>query len=362
MLLAFSVILACVLIITAVLVCSSRAKPAPLLDKTGKPRAGSLSEKTFVKINGVQQGMIIKSKDVSKPVLLILHGGPGMPIYFLDHTYPTGLEDDFTVCWWDQRGAGLSYDPSAPLQALTVEQLIADTLEVTNYLRQRFGKEKIYLMGHSWGSFLGIQAAARAPQLYFAYIGVGQVSYQHRSEKLSYDYMLQKYRENGDTTMLRKLEKAPVTLTDKLPDAYMALRDEAMHKIGVGTTHTMKSVVSGIFIPSLQNRDYTLLEKINIWRGKITSRRILWDEFIDTDLTSQVPEIDIPVYFFHGVYDYTVAYPLAKAYFARLNAPLKGFYTFNHSAHSPQFEEAGKTRLILQQDVLAGTNNLADMD
>ena len=114
--------------------------------------AGSLVDKVHTNINGVEQGMFIRSTDAAHPVLLYLHGGPGMPTYFLNRKYPTGLEENFTAVWWEQRGAGLSYDAKIPPVTMTVEQIIADTLAVTDYLRSRFGKEKIYLMGHSWGS------------------------------------------------------------------------------------------------------------------------------------------------------------------------------------------------------------------
>ncbi len=304
--------------------------------------------------------MFIMSKDATLPVLLYLHGG--MPDYFLTQKYPTGLEDYFTVVWWEQRGSGLSYSANIPPESMTLEQMISDTKEVTNYLRKRFGQEKIYLMGHSGGTFIGLQVAARAPELYHAYIGVAQMSYQLKSERLAYEYMLQQFKEKGNKKMVRKLESAPVTLTDGISDSYLSLRDEAMHSLGVGTTHEMNSVITGIFLPSLTNREYTLIEKVNMWRGKSRSGvSILWDTILATDMTKEVPEIDIPVYFFHGIYDYTVSYILAKDYFEKLKAPLKGFYTFEQSAHSPLFEEPERLQQILQTDVLAGKNNLADI-
>jgi pimeloyl-ACP methyl ester carboxylesterase len=338
----------------------SPGKPEPFLDENRNLLAGSISEKIHVDINGVDQGMFIKSKDVTHPVLLYLHGG--MPDYFLTQKYPTGLEDYFTVVWWEQRGSGLSYSANIPPESMTLEQMISDTKEVTNYLRKRFGQEKIYLMGHSGGTFIGLQVAARAPELYHAYIGVAQMSYQLKSERLAYEYMLQQFKEKGNKKMVRKLESAPVTLTDGISDSYLSLRDKAMHSLGVGTTHDMNSVITGIFLPSLTNRDYTLIEKVNMWRGKSRNGvSILWDTILATDMTTEVPEIDIPVYFFHGIYDYTVSYILAKDYFEKLKAPLKGFYTFEQSAHSPLFEEPERLQQILQMDVLAGKNNLADI-
>jgi pimeloyl-ACP methyl ester carboxylesterase len=363
MLIIISTLLAGLLILVGVLLTWSPGKSKPFLNENGNPLPGSISEKIFVNINGVEQGMFIKGKNINNPVLLFVHGGPGMPEYWLTQNYPTGLEDLFIVVWWEQRGAGFSYNSDIPPESMTADQFVSDTLEVTNYLRDRFDREKIYLMAHSWGSYIGIQAAARSPELYYAYIGMGQVSHQIKSEQLAYEYALEQYKKNGNSDMVRKLEAAPPTMTVPLPAKYELLRDEYMHGIGIGTTRDMKSVITGIFLPSWQFREYTLGEKINLWRGKLFSRSRnfnLWDKVQATDLTQQVTELEVPVYFFHGAYDYTCAYPLAKDYFEKLKAPIKGFYTFEQSAHTPLFEEPEKTIKILQEDVLAGMNNLAD--
>jgi pimeloyl-ACP methyl ester carboxylesterase len=355
-------LLVCVVVLVGVLLAVSPGKPKPFLDENGLPLAGSISEKIQVNINGVEQGMFIKSRDKTRPVLLFLHGGPGMPEYAISREYPAVLEQDFIVCWWEQRGSGLSYNPGIPPETLTVDQLVSDTLAVTDYLRRRFGQDKIYLMGHSGGTFIGIQAAARAPQLYIAYLGMSQISRQLESEKLAYTNMLEQYSKAGDKKMVQRLEQIPLLEMDHMPPAYRALRDEAMHKIGIGTTHNMRSVVSGIFLPVMLNREYTLGEKINIWLGKWSAYSTnMWNQMLSTDLTAKVTKLDIPVYFFDGIYDYTVSYPLAKDYFDQLQAPLKGFYTFEQSAHSPLFEEPEKMRQIIEEDLLAGTNNLADI-
>jgi pimeloyl-ACP methyl ester carboxylesterase len=171
--------------------------------------------------------------------------------------------------------------------------------------------------------------------------------------------MLKEYSDAGNQKMVRKLEASPVT--DKIPYNYLKLRDAAMHTIGVGTTRDMRSIITGVFLPSLSCRDYTFTEKINLWRAKAKSGvHPLWNTILANDLTKQVPEFKIPIYFFHGIYDYTVSYPLAKDYFDKLNAPVKGFYTFEKSAHSPMFEEPERMQEILQKDVLGGKNELAD--
>jgi len=355
---AGSFVLVSVLALAGVLLLWSPGRAVPFVDANGKVLPGSISEKIHVNINGVEQGMFIKGKDSSNPVLLYLHGG--MPDYFLTQDYPTGLDDYFTVVWWEQRGSGLSYSPDVPPESVNPDQLVSDTLSVTNYLRDRFGQQKIYLMGHSGGTFIGIQAAARAPELYHAYIGVAQMSNQLESEKLAYAYMVQRFRDDGNAKMVRALEQAPVTDSIPLPASYLSVRDSAMHSLGVGTTHDMRSVVTGLLLRSLENREYTLPEKINMWRGKVFSGSRLWNTQLSTDLTKKVTRLEIPVYFFHGAYDYTVSYSLAKSYYDQLEAPMKGFYTFAESAHSPLFEEPKRMAEILQGDVLVGATRLAD--
>jgi pimeloyl-ACP methyl ester carboxylesterase len=334
--------------------------PRPFLDESGHVLPGSIAEKIRVEINGIKQGMFIKGKNRSNPVLLWLHGGPGMPDYFLNEQYPTGLEDLFTIVWWDQRGAGLSYNPDIPPETMTVEQFIADTIDVADYLRERFDQDKIYLLGHSWGSFIGIQVAARAPERFHAYIGMAQMVHQLKSEKLAYNYMLAEYRNRGDTDMVNDLEKAPVSMVEGTPQAYLKVRDKAMHRLGIGTTHDMTSVITGIFLPSWRFPEYSLGEKIGLWRGRAFSRSFgLWEEIIHVDLADVVPKLDLPVYFVHGLFDYTCSFTLAQDYCRELSAPVKGFYRFEHSAHSPIFEEPDLGYEVLKIDVLGSGTGLA---
>ena len=321
-------------------------------------RRASGAAKVFADINGVRQGMFVQREDPGRPVLLCLHGG--MPEFFLTDRHPTGLENYFTVVWWEQRGMGLSFSPDIPPEAMTTEHFIADTIELTRYLRTRFGKEKIYLMAHSGGTFVGVQAAARAPELYWAYIGVAQAVRQLESERLPQEYMLEQFKLRGDSRMAHRLAAAPVTASGGTPRAYLTVRDRAMHRLGVGTTRDMRSVLSGIFWPSITSSAYTPAEKVRLWRGKLaTGVSALWDDMLAADLAEMVPELSLPAYFFHGIHDYTVNYQLAKEYVTHPRAPLKGFYTFPESAHSPVFEDPQRARRILRVDVLAGTTDLA---
>lgn len=365
MLIILSVLLAGVLVLTGVLLARSPGRVDPFLDKNGVVPAGSISEKIFLNIGGVEQGMFIRGRDIKNPVLLFLHGGPGMPTYFLTKQFPTGLEDRFTVCYWEQRGAGISYSPDGKAENLTVEQLISDTIEVTNYLRKRFGQEKITLMAHSWGTFIGMQAAAKAPELYCAYVGVSQITNQLASEKIAYKWMMEQYLASGNTNKVKMLQSFPILESDAsvIPYFKAPVRDAAMHELGVGTMRNMKDVYNGVFFPFLGTKEYTLAEKFNtFFRAKpfIQKETGLIDELFATNLTVKVPKLEIPVYFMSGSYDYTVNHELNRAYLTQLQAPVKGYYTFSGSAHSPMHEEPDRFMRIIVEDVLNGTTALAD--
>jgi len=310
----------------------------------------------MVEIGGVMQGMIIRGRNSSNPVLLFLHGGPAVPLtYFFENLSPS-LEDHFTVCYWEQRGAGLSWDPKADPEIITAGLLVDDTLDVARYLARRFSKEKVFLMGHSWGSFIGIQAAAKAPGLFEAYIGVGQVSDIQESVRREWTYLKQQYELLGDAKTVRKLEEYDVLNSDEAVHAFFtsALRETAEHEMGVGSTRSMRSVVTGIFLPSLMSRTYTLREKVNYWRAKAAAKGSgLYDELFASDLTKSVTKLAVPVYFMSGKYDYCVNHDLSRDYLEILTAPEKAFFEFGNSAHSPQFEDPERFLQVMLEEVLA---------
>jgi pimeloyl-ACP methyl ester carboxylesterase len=360
----FSILIGFLIILTVVLFAYSPGKIEPYVDNNGKPITGSIAEKIFVKIGGVTQGMFIKSKNINNPILLYVHGGPSFPNYFLVDKYKPDLENYFTVYYWEQRGGGLSYTPEVTLESMNFNQLATDAIEVTNYLRKRFGKQKIYIMAHSGGTPIALLAVSKEPTLYNAYIGMGQITHQAESEKLAYKFMLDKYTADGNEKRIDELKKYPVFEADSNIIFFhkSSIRDKYMHELGIGTMHKMKSVFWDIFIPVWTCKAYTLREKINIWKSKISflPKTNLINEMLETDFAATIDTLKIPVYFFSGKYDLTVNIDLAKAYFNKLNAPLKGFYTFNNSAHSPLFEEPELVRKIIEVDILNNKNTLTD--
>jgi pimeloyl-ACP methyl ester carboxylesterase len=324
----------------------------PYHDNNGKLIPSSISEKGFFENDGVKLAYFIKGKNLNNPVLLYLHGG--MPDYFLTQNYPTSLDEIFTVVWLEQRGAGASYKARFSDDKKIMDTLVLDVKEMTHYLQERFSQDKIYLMGHSGGSYLGIRVIERYPELYKAYIGVAQISYQKLSEKKAYDYIINQYKSNPKRKeVYEKLLANPVTVDAPIPMNYLKIRDSAMHELGVGTMRNMKDVVTGIFIPSLLFKEYTFKEKINLWKGKKNSGiSILWSEMINHDLSLESTNFQIPIYFLHGEYDYTCSYELSKQYFDKIKAPKKQFFSYKNSAHSPIFEEPSECIKVIKENIL----------
>ncbi len=335
------------------------------LDESGNVLDGSVSEKAYLEVDGAKLGLIIKGIDQTKPIMLLLGGGPGIPQYFLEDTYPTGLSEQFVVCYLEYRGTSLSYQPDLKAEDMTTERYLLDVEAVTNYLMERFHQEKIYLMGHSFGTFLGIQMAYRHPEYYKAYIAMSQLTNPKESERIAVQYMKERNRVLGRSKKVKEFEALSDFSSNEVYQKYFnsLLRDDSMHELGIGTTHNMKSVITGIFLPSLRSKPYTQLERINIWRGKsfmaatpVAVDRTKYNAF------DEVKSLEIPVYFLGGKYDYTCSYSLQRRYYEQIQAPLKGFYTFDNSAHSPMYEESEKAMSILEQDVLKGKVNLADKE
>ncbi len=306
--------------------------------------------------------MFITGNNENNPVLLFIHGGPGMPEYPLTEKYPISMDEHFTVCWWEQRGAGISYRKKMNYHDIAIEQLVLDTIAVTHYLKQRFNKNKIFLMGHSFGSFIGLKAVKKSPELYHAYIGMAQITHQLESEKIAYQYMTEQYRKINHKRMLKRMAKHDISALDNIPITYYQFRDKPMHELGIGTMHNMKSVISGIFLPVMSFSGYSFLQRIKFWKAKslLLKKTHLWKDVIDTDLSLEITKVETPVYFLHGIYDFTVNYSLTRDYFKTLQAPVKGFYTFDKSAHSPLFEETEKFIQICTGDVLSGKTELSD--
>ncbi|MDD3036587.1 alpha/beta hydrolase [Bacteroides sp.] len=296
-----------------------------------------IAQKGDMKIGGIKQGYFIRSENERNPVILFLHGGPGSPE--LPMIKDTQLEQYFTVCYWDQRGAGMTFSSDTDPATMTIDQFVEDTRQMTDSLRKWYGMEKIYLMGHSWGSYLGIKTIEKYPELYHAYIGIGQVCNQLESERQAYDYIVSEARKADDKKTIEAFE-----LYDKYADDFpsndylLKVRTNSMNKYGVGIKHKDISMFD-IAIDLLYYRGYTLEDKLNYLQGTMFSLNNMFHRIIEDNLFETSTRFEIPVYILQGKYDYQVSYQLAKEYSDSIDAPKKDFFTFEESAHSPNLEE-----------------------
>jgi pimeloyl-ACP methyl ester carboxylesterase len=339
-----------ILIFFIFLFIKSPGKLDSLANATGETIANSIAEKEIIEIGGIKQGFFIRSENPDNPVILFLHGGPGSPELptIIRNESKGRLEKYFTICWWEQRGSGLSYHDDLDKSKMTIEQMIEDTREMTEYLRKRFGKNKIYILGHSWGTYLGVKTIEKYPELYSAYIGVGQLTDQNESERDAYDYMLKYAEQTNDVDAIAKLKKYNKNAPDFPQVDYMrTVRWELLNKYGIGMTREGVSKMD-IAKDLLLFKGYTIPEKINYVKGlDFSFRYVQADYFMDFS-----KPIEIPVYIIQGKYDYQTSYEAAKKYFENIAAPKKEFITFEDSAHSPQLEEPERFIQVVQ-DIVA---------
>ena len=342
----------------ATFVWSRRASTAPIKDAWGKTIPGSIAYLERFMLGGVEQGMLIRGINVDNPVLLYLHGGPGTSELGMvrQHNIPA-LEKHFTVVVWDQRGAGMSYAARSPESGMTVEQFIADVHELTLLLCQRFGKTKIYLVGHSWGSALGLLTVQRYPDLYYAYVGVGQVVNMREGERLSYAWASEQAEQAGDTRSIKKLKAiGPPPYLDDFRSKLMTQRG-ILGRYG-GEVHGNRNGGTFILLRALLlASEYSWADRINVFRGIFANMRLMWPKILDIDLMKQAPELEVPVYFLEGRHDYEAPATLAESYFQMLRAPRKELIWFEQSAHFVNTEEAELFNRFFIDHLLPGTSS-----
>ena len=299
-----------------------------LMDQRGNKIIGSLAEKNFTEIGGIRQGYFVRSEDPENPVILFLHGGPGSPSlpFQIRREIPERIEKYFTVVYWEQRGAGISFSTSIDPATMTLDQLVEDTRQMTEYLQHRFGQERIFLMGHSWGSYLGIKTIGKHPEYYFAYIGIAQITNQIESERLAYDFMLQYAKERGDRRSVRNLQRFDRNAPEFPCLTYFnSVRSRLMNKFGIGMARNENLTPFRLGREVLFFNGYTFSEKINYQRGRSFSVEHLWNYDLNDNLFESSVNFAIPVFIIHGKWDYMVSYTLSREWFEKINAPKKGF-------------------------------------
>ena len=302
------------------------------LSPEGFTKSGNLAveEFTFIPVNGTTQGLLIRAADASKPVLLYIHGGPGQSLVPWAHVATKDLVKDFIVVYWDQRGAGLSYDNKIPKETMSIGHFIEDARSVTAYLKKRFDKQKILLLGHSWGSNLGLRVVQKCPADYYAYIGVGQVVHSRQQAWLGVEWLKRRLLEAGTED-----EKSLIPGMEQDNFANRAL----LSKYG-GHVHNISGPA---FLRIMKTSPYFPEKYTNeLFEKGVVFSMFLREEIRRTNFFIQIPRVEVPTFFFLGRWDYVTPTEPVVEYFQDLEAPRKEIVWFEKSGHRMDVEEPVK--------------------
>ena len=327
-----------------------------LTDTNGNALPNSIAEMTNLRIGGTEQFVLIRGKSVNNPVLLFLHGGPGSVETPMVRRYNADLENHFIVVNWDQRGAGKSFHWFQSAKDMNVGQLVSDTREISLYLSKRFNQNKIFLVGHSWGSFLGMLTVSRHPELFRAFVGVGQLVSPAENEKRSYRFALGRAAALDDTNALAELRALAV------PDPYLTIdakgawfrkiKDERQYVLLYGGEIYGQSDYDMYYTTFSRSTEYSLPDLFKLWLGVPFCFKNLFPGIYKMDLSRDVPEIKVPVYFCLGRSDQVTPSSIAAGYFSKLKAPKKTLVWFEKSAHNALYEENIKFNRLMIEKVL----------
>lgn len=331
------------------------ARPAttdPILDADGEPLEGSVAELTQVDVGGHELDLMIRGDSVANPVLLFLAGGPGGSELGAMRRHSQSLEQDFVVATLDQRGTGKSYDELDPTSTLTLEAAVDDALGVTNYLRDRFGQDKVYLVGQSWGSLLGVLTVQQRPELFDAFVGVGQMVSPVTTDQVFYRDTLAWARESGNTGL-------EDTLLSQGPPPYTNARyyEPALsHEPELYPyDHSPNSEGAGQMGENIFVEEYTFLEKAHIFAGTLDVLSTLYPQIQDVDFREQATRLDVPVYLAQGAHEAPGRAAPAREWLASLDAPSKQLVEFETSGHRPLWEQPEEFHQLMTDTVLAET-------
>ena len=306
-----------------------------------------------IPVGGTKQWISVRGHDRDNPILLVIHGGPASPEMPTSWWFQGGWEDYFTVVEWDQRGSGKTYDANDPKligPTLSLGRIVADAVDVTQYLRSRYGKRKIFVLGHSWGSLVGLQLAHEHPELLYAYIGMGQVINARLGEHVGYETTLRIAEAKGNAKAVAELKSiAPYPNADgSLPlDKINTERNWSVAFGGLTWGREDLNYYSNLaqFAPEYSEADGAAINK-----GSQLSLGRLLPEMLNFDYSNML-EWRCPIVIFAGRHDFTTPSTVVAAWFARIHAPAKKFIWFENSAHMIMFEEPGRVLVHLVEDV-----------
>ncbi|HVW68626.1 MAG TPA: alpha/beta hydrolase, partial [Steroidobacteraceae bacterium] len=306
-----------------------------------------------VPLGGAKQWISVRGRDRANPVLLMIHGGPASPEMPTSWYFQNGWEDYFTVVQWDQRGSGKTYnanDPKTIQPTLSLARITADAGELVQYLRSRYGKQKIFVLGHSWGSLVGLSLARQHPEWLYAYVGMGQVINGREGEHVGYEETLRIAEATGNSQAVKDLQAlAPYPNADgSLPVA--KVDGERKWSVEFGGLTWGRKNLDYYFDLTPFSPEYTDADLAAIDKGSQLSLARLLPDLAGFNF-SEVTEWRCPIILFLGRHDLTTPSVVASAWLERVHAPQKKLIWFENSAHMMMVEEPGRMLVHLVEDV-----------
>ena len=313
----------------------------PFRGPDGRVLLNSVAEVKYVRLGGVDQWVMIRGEDVANPPLIVLHGGPGMSEMGFFRHFNAPLERHFIVVHWDQRGTGKSFDRNIPRSSMTLERFVADLDELVEIVRRRFAKEKVAILGHSWGSALGAIYAARFPAKVSVYVGAGQIGDAAAGEYLSYSFGIAEAERRHDQKALKKLRAiGPPPYSAKSVFVERTAVNRLDGQMGVAIIWKVGRALFG-------RPESSIFDLPNLVRGFAFTLDAMWAEVSTLNLLKLVPALKMPVVIFVGRRDHWVPPETSVAYFEALAAPSKKLVWFEHSGHEAFVDEPEKFNLTM---------------
>ena len=304
---------------------------------------GSIAEVGYHRLGGLDQWVLVRGESVANPPLILLHGGPGWSETALFRYFNAPLEKRFTVVYWDQRGAGKSFDSTIPHSSMTVQQLVSDLGELVDAVCGRVGQTKVVLFGHSWGSTLGVLYAARFPEKVAAYVGSGQIGDAAAGESASYAFALAEAQRLGKRRLVKKLRAIG-------PPPYGAAEVFAERTALARLEGGMRPrALWRMLRPVLASAESSLFEFRTTMRGFRFTLDAMWAEASSLNLVELVPALEMPAFFFLGRNDHWVPTETSVAYIDALTAPSKRLVWFEESGHEPFVDEPAKFNALMTE-------------
>jgi pimeloyl-ACP methyl ester carboxylesterase/membrane protease YdiL (CAAX protease family) len=305
----------------------------PFRAPDGRLVPNSVADVKYLRLGGVDQWVLMRGENVDNPPLIVLHGGPGMSEMGFFRRFNAPLERHFTVVNWDQRGAGKSFDRTVPRSSMTVDRFVADLDELVEIVRRRFGKEKVVLLGHSWGSALGAIYAARFPEKVSVYVGAAQIGDSAVGESMSYSFGLAEAARRHDRKALRTLRAIgppPYPASSVFAERAVVHRLDGQMRPGI-----LWQVGRALF----GGPESSIFDLPNFVRGFRFTMEAMWAEASTLNLLKLVPALAMPVVIFVGRRDHWVPPETSVAFFDALAAPSKKLVWFERSGHEAFVDE-----------------------